>query len=64
MAQRAEGDDGEELVMDPQPGNPLRHVVLDDPTERLPPRLALPLVAVETLTLTDCSTPSRMSGVH
>ena len=37
--------------MDPQPGHPLRHVVLDDPTERLSPRLALPLVAVETLGL-------------
>lgn len=37
--------------MDPQPGHPLRHVVLDDPSERLSPRLALPLVAVETVGL-------------
>lgn len=37
--------------MDPQPGHPLRHVVLDDPSERLSPRLALPLVVVETVGL-------------
>ncbi len=37
--------------MDPQPAHPLRHVVLDDPSERLSPRLALPLVAVETVGL-------------
>ena len=37
--------------MDPQHSNPLRHVVLDDPSERLTLRLALPLVAVETVGL-------------
>lgn len=37
--------------MDPQPSHPLRHVVLDDPSERLTLRLALPLVIVETLGL-------------
>ena len=37
--------------MDPQPQHPLRHVVLDDPTERLSPGQALQLVAVETLGL-------------
>lgn len=37
--------------MDPQPAHPLRHVVLDDPSERLSPRLALPLVTVETVGL-------------
>jgi len=37
--------------VDPQPGHPLRHVVLDDPSERLSTKLALPLVVVETLGL-------------
>lgn len=37
--------------MDPQPGHPLRHVVLDDPSERLSARLAIPLVVVETVGL-------------
>jgi CBS-domain-containing membrane protein len=37
--------------VDPQPGHPLRHVVLDDPSERLPASLALPLVVVETVGL-------------
>lgn len=37
--------------MDPQHSNPLRHVLLDDPSERLTLRLALPLVAVETIGL-------------
>lgn len=37
--------------MDLQPAHPLRHVVLDDPSERLSPRLALPLVTVETIGL-------------
>ncbi len=37
--------------MDPQPGHPLRHVVLDDPSERLELRLAVPLVIVETIGL-------------
>jgi CBS-domain-containing membrane protein len=37
--------------VDPQPGHPLRHVVLDDPSERLSPRLAIPLVLVETVGL-------------
>lgn len=37
--------------MDPQPGHPLRHVVLDDPSERLTPALAVPLVLVESVGL-------------
>lgn len=37
--------------MDPQPGHPLRHVVLDDPSERLGLTLAVPLVIVETIGL-------------
>ena len=37
--------------MDPQPGHPLRHVALDDPSERLSPQLALPLVLVESVGL-------------
>ena len=38
-------------VVDPQPGHPLRHVVLDDPSERLSPSLAIPLVLVESVGL-------------
>jgi len=37
--------------VDPQPGHPLRHVVLDDPSERLSPQLAIPLVLVESIGL-------------
>ena len=38
-------------TLDPQPGHPLRHVVLDDPSERLGLTLAIPLVIVETIGL-------------
>ncbi len=37
--------------MDPQISHPMRHVLLDDPSERLGMGLALPLVAAETVGL-------------
>jgi CBS-domain-containing membrane protein len=37
--------------VDLQPGHPLRHVVLDDPSERLSAQLAVPLVLVESIGL-------------
>jgi CBS-domain-containing membrane protein len=37
--------------VDPQESHPLRHVLLDDPSERLSLKMAMPLVAVETIGL-------------